>query len=516
MIGAKIVGGAAEVDKSSPSPNAADAMSPTPLPSTRAEPNLHRMATGISWGLAGRAVGRLIAMLCHVLLARGWRPADYGCFGIGWAYWRLTSFIATLGLDRGVLYCVRAYASRYSTGDVIITAVWVTMVAAVVVSACATAWASDLAAWGFHRAQLAPVLRAYGPAIGCAALLRTLAAASTVDQRAHRAVIAEEIVQPVTFLVLTLVLQLCQLDTPSTIALALATSLSLGVGSSAWLLQRAGLARLSLPPRRGPWVPLFRFSLMAQLAGLLSMSIMWNDRLLAGHYLSPAAAGEYQGGAQLALSFTNIISAANVIFAPTVAKLFGESQSPQVLDETYAAMTRWALCLALPAFLVVCFEPEAVLGAIWGPEYAVAARPFVILCGGHVAAISCGTVGSLLVMTGHSKKWLLLHLFLTPAQIAAASALAPRYGETGIALVTALAVGGGSLCGMLLGRRLLHIRVYDRHFVALLAGAGACLPALAMFRSLDVHHPLLRAAFATVIAYGIFLATLHIFRRRIG
>jgi O-antigen/teichoic acid export membrane protein len=172
---------------------------------------------------------------------------------------------------------------------------------------------------------------------------------------------------------------------------------------------------------------------MAGLRFLLNRS----DLLLMGWLLNdPAAVGAYAIAARLAELATFGQQAANTTLAPTISELHATGQR----DRLQGVVTRTAqgvFAFTLTVSLTLALGGEWALG-LFGPGFAAAYFPLLILLAGQTINAMTGSVGYLMTMTGHQRAAAWRVALSALVTVALNVALIPRYGLNGAALASAL------------------------------------------------------------------------------
>ena len=125
----------------------------------------------------------------------------------------------------------------------------------------------------------------------------------------------------------------------------------------------------------------------------------------------------------------------NFVLAPVIAKLYatGEMVQLQVLIKKSAQMI---LLLSLPLVLLIFFFRENLL-SFFGVDLLNGNKALAILCIGQLINVLCGSVGTVLIMTGHQKFSVYALVVSTVVNIILNILLTPRYGVVGTAIATA-------------------------------------------------------------------------------
>jgi O-antigen/teichoic acid export membrane protein len=120
----------------------------------------------------------------------------------------------------------------------------------------------------------------------------------------------------------------------------------------------------------------------------------------------------------------------------------------------------WTLVTAAPAILVLMLVPDLIL-QIFGPQFRDGAWTLRILAFGQFVNVATGSVGVLLVMTGHEKLMRNIVAASAVLNLLGALVLVPRYGAIGAATSTACSLAFMKIVSWLMVRKKLHIDVLD-------------------------------------------------------
>lgn len=108
---------------------------------------------------------------------------------------------------------------------------------------------------------------------------------------------------------------------------------------------------------------------------------------------------------------------------------------------TIARTSRFVIALMLlpgfPAVAFLCAAPEPVL-SIFGPDFVAASAALRILALGQLVNLATGSVGTILIMTGHQRISLLNSVAGAVMVVILGLILIPRYGATGAAAAASI------------------------------------------------------------------------------
>jgi len=132
------------------------------------------------------------------------------------------------------------------------------------------------------------------------------------------------------------------------------------------------------------------------------MAMSQTGTILAGALTGPEEAGVFFVCEKIATISAFVLIAFNYIGAPKMAALWTLKDMRQ-LRNLIGSLTPRIFLLTLPIALGLVVFSRSILG-LFGPGFIRGWPVLVLLVTGHVICTCTGTVGSLLVMTGHQKK----------------------------------------------------------------------------------------------------------------
>lgn len=181
------------------------------------------------------------------------------------------------------------------------------------------------------------------------------------------------------------------------------------------------------------------FSTLNFLTTIIDTVLDSIDTLLLAFFGIPKVGlGQYGAAIKLGPFITMPLLSLNTIFAPMIAELHSKGEL-QALESMFKVVTKWAITFSMPIFLIVSLFSPYLL-ALSGASF-VDAWPLVIgLSIGNMLGAATGSVGAMLLMTGHNKLSFLNSLMAIFVNVALGIILTPRYGAMGTAISTGLAV----------------------------------------------------------------------------
>jgi O-antigen/teichoic acid export membrane protein len=204
---------------------------------------------------------------------------------------------------------------------------------------------------------------------------------------------------------------------------------------------------------------LLRTSMPLLLVNSMTLMLGWTDVLILGIWRDAAEVGIYGIAMRVALLTAFVLSAINVVVAPQFAALHAEGNTA-ALRRLAQQSAFWTLVAAAPAILVLVLVPDLIL-QIFGPQFSDGTGPLRILALGQLVNVATGSVGVLLVMTGHEKLMRNIVAASAALNLLGNLVLVPRYGAIGAATSTAFSLAFMNIVSWLMVRKKLHIDVLD-------------------------------------------------------
>lgn len=424
------------------------------------------LGTGAVVALIGRLGGRGLVILGQIIFARFLGAAAFGLFSIGWTMLSMVSQIAPLGLDRGVLRFGALFSkeSPEQRDSIIRGSVIITLLTGLLVVAFVYGFAHQLAYSVFRKPALVAVFRGLAPALGLAAIVRVLAAASRITQRMKFGAIIEDIIPPASHLLLFMFF------------LAVTDTLQAVINSTVWSMIIATLVGLYILRKIFPQIThrahlgssgigdMLVFSIPTALSGIVSMLIVWTNRLIVGAFLPEDQVGIYQAVSQISLLTPILVSGLNTILVPMIADLHVKDELDR-LNQLYKISTKWGLYLTVPVFLVVFFFPKDVLVVLFGPQFATGSMALLPLLLAQLIAIATGATGHILIMTGRQNLQLWISVLALLLSIPVSVMAVPFVGIAGAAIATMVGQLSLSLLGLFFVRYSVGLWAYDRRYL---------------------------------------------------
>lgn len=187
-----------------------------------------------------------------------------------------------------------------------------------------------------------------------------------------------------------------------------------------------GAAQAGDVDRREVLTVFWRFSLPRAAGQSFDVAVLWLDTLVVSAILGPTAAGIYAVGTRFLLVGTFTVEAIQQAVAPRVSELLTRVRRA----DAHALVTRataWQAALVWPVYLVV-IAFAAVLLRWFGPAYVEARTALVLLSIGMLGAVLCGPSDAVVLMSGRSRQSLLTSAVAFTVNLGGNLLLVPIWG----------------------------------------------------------------------------------------
>lgn len=400
------------------------------------------LRTGLTRSLSSLAIKLASAGLTYigfVVLARTMSAAEYGYFAFGLALATVLAIGAGMGQQTAVM---RFHAEDMARKDsaaartTLRAGSMLTILGSLLVAAAlclyagiADALRGSAPSWPLYAAALLVLPMALGEYTSAA--LRTQGSIWT-------ALAPRDVVWRIALPLLALALAAAGVMLTGWGALLLAAGLLLIVVAAQYGLARTERYQLPLgfAGLSGFWRARGKISLWLLLGGFINAAALNADTIVIGALLAPEQAGAYFNAFRTGGLMTLFAFAISLVIAPPIARHFyaGERHKAQLL---LAAGTWGGFIFSLLAFLAFVFFGNPIM-SLFGESYGDASILLIILAVGFLADAATGPSRSVLMLTGHEKRYAAIFGLTTLISILAQIAVLPSFGVIGVAIVSSL------------------------------------------------------------------------------
>jgi O-antigen/teichoic acid export membrane protein len=418
---------------------------------------------GVPKGAAGMLLLRIVQVglefLCGLVLARLLGASSYGAYAFALSWAGLLGIPAAVGFDRLLIREIAKFHARAEwqlmrgmlrrSGSIVLVASIVVAVAAII---CAQVVAAQPGSQMTIAFQLGMII------VPLVAFARLRQAALQGLGRVVWGQVPETLLQPVALLCLLGGMYLLPgVARTGSVAVALhAAAAAVACAGGIALLRRSLPAEVTAATpeyRTRPWL----LSAMPFL-WILGMNVIltYTDVIMLGLLVGSEPAGVYRVASQMASFIAFPLTAVNLAFAPSIARLYAQNDTA-ALQRKATRAAQAILAMALPVTVILDLFGQSIL-RLFGDEFVLGYPALAILSVGYLLNAAMGTSGYLLIMTRHERAAAATFAGSAAISIVGNLVLIPAWGVNGAAVATATSVIFVSVIFAVLAHRKLGIQ----------------------------------------------------------
>ena len=263
-----------------------------------------------------------------------------------------------------------------------------------------------------------------------------------------------------------------------------------------------------LQPARDRWAlrSMIGFSWPQTLSQSLYLATLWTDVLVLAHFGTSRQVGIYGLIVALLAPVSQLTVAVSQAFTPRIAGTHARGDSAS-MAQMLQRVSYWNLAVALPILGSMAVLREPLL-ELFGRGYVAGATPLILLAIGQLVLNAAGPLTAVINLSGHPRVTLFDNALVFVANLALCIVLVPRYGMSGAAASTLIALCLVTLIQVGQVARLFRIHPFLTDQLRCLAAGGIAALATTGLTLLAWPAPLFEVlagglAFVVVYAFGI-------------
>ncbi|MGB6451680.1 MAG: oligosaccharide flippase family protein [Steroidobacteraceae bacterium] len=384
-----------------------------------------------------KVAGAGLGFVVHLTIARSIGVSEYGIYALMLSWISVLAVVAQFGQDSGVLRFLPAYAVRESWGLIkgLRRGSSLLVLGFSLLISC-----GGLAYVHWHLSnQSLPLIRTFDVGFLLLPVLALLQQSGALHRALKHAAESDFYVLIVRPLALVLLVASLHFLAPSLLSAPLVAALSLvsAVVALAWSDLRL---RIHWPVRAHTAQPEYQMGAWVKVGAQLSLlSVMMvtsttMGSLVIGAFLGAKRVGPYYAAVQLAGFASFGFTAINTILAPMIAEYHAAGRHKLLAELMRTAARITFLSTTVLSLGLAVFGRHLL--TLFGPGFAVAYAPLLILLLGEWLNTCAGSVGYLLIMTRFQKQAPVIFLCGVVSSLFLAILIVPVWGLTGMALST--------------------------------------------------------------------------------
>ncbi len=426
----------------------------------------------------GNIGANILKYIISLIIQHGFGPGLFGLYSVGMSVVTLIASIFNLGLDDAMVRYTSIYRGKQQPRSLLGLTIFCTLITGImgIFGALLVLFLAPFFAQMKHAPGVVPLLQVMSPLVPFLCMQVIWSGGLQGFKAFKWRMLSQRIIPAIVLIFLLIGVFLVFHNSRKDqllIGVALATLISTIVGV---VLELYFLFRMvSRVTQRSSEVYEIRewlgFATPNFLTAIVDTVLESIDTLLLVFYaVSNVAIGQYSAALKISTFVSVPLLSLNAMFAPTIAELYSKGEV-QKLVAMFKTVTKWSITLSLPIFLVVTVFSVPLLG-ISGSGFVPAWPLLVALSIGSLGNTVTGSVGNMLLMTGHQKLSFLNSLTAVAVNVGLGIILTPHYGAMGTAVSTGLAFAVVNLMRLIQVRLLLKIQPYKWDVLKPI-GAGA-------------------------------------------
>jgi O-antigen/teichoic acid export membrane protein len=216
------------------------------------------------------------------------------------------------------------------------------------------------------------------------------------------------------------------------LAFLVITLAALGILQAAYLLRLVGPASPGAQTIQFATLSLLSHSRAMWIIAVLGAFAQNLDVVILGFFLTPEAVGPYFAAVKTANLLSLMLIASNMVSAPLISRYFRADDRVQ-LQRVLRLVSIGVAVPTLIAYVLLVLLGKTLL-SWFGPGFASAYVPLLILGAGYCFNAICGPTGYLMQMTGHESAYLRIMSWTYTLVLPLQFVLIPLMGSTGAAI----------------------------------------------------------------------------------
>ncbi len=461
--------------------------------------------------LFGESYGGFTRFLFLGLLSRWVGPRLLGLYALANAVTRITSVVATFGLDRGILRFVSYYRGKQDQDRVlsaVATAIKIGLFSALAMMFLQMSLSGLLTKYVFHADPwLRLLIIFFSLSLPLGVAVNIMSYATQGYKLLKYKVAVTLIIQPTALLA---GLGICYLFFPQKLGLFVPELFAVTVGVGfiwKFLKDLTGFTSADILP-----VPvdkeLLKFSAPLMFMTIISTLMHWIDIIMLGIFLDSASVGLYHPAVRTMGIIRMFMLSFNGIFSPMISELYAKDDFEE-MGKLFKLVFRWIFTFALPFVIVLVLYPAKIM-LLFGPGFVAGKEVIRILAVAMLVQSITGIGGSLLVMIGRTTLNLYNIMAAASVNIILNVILIPRMGLIGAAWGTVGAMLLLALIRLIECKVIVNLHPFQTKLMKpLLAGISTFLVAYFMKPLIEPWHTVLTLTTVMIVAGLVYGAVIY-------
>ncbi len=405
-----------------------------------------------------RFVGAALAFLYTAVITRQIGVEDSGYYFLSLSAAMFLSTVARAGMDNAVVRFAAVTADQKNwigLRGMFHLIVGVVGVLSFTIAVPVLVYAPEISELIWGNPAASPIVRFFGISIVSFSLMTILSEFLRAIGELTASVLVSSILHTAVAIALLITLVHGFGAGGAALTFLIATSFSAAMGALWWRrcinLQPMVGHRLSLNPMLQSARHLFIIALAGQAI------IPYGPTILIGFWGTADDAAIFSVATRIGMIVGLMLVAVNIIVAPRIAQLY-EHRNLKQLEVVVRSISFFLASAAALIVLVGIMLSESLMG-VFGEDFRVGGNVLSVILAGQFINVATGSVGVLLMMTGHERQFKQLTLASSVILIVLCFLLIPHLGGVGAAVAVAVSTAILNISALYVAQLRLGIRV---------------------------------------------------------
>ncbi|MDN6279756.1 MAG: flippase [Psychroflexus sp.] len=412
------------------------------------------LSKGFSF-LGFSATGLLAGYLFTLFIARVFGASVNGLVALSFSILMMVSMLGRLGID---LNLVKYYADddNFKNDSGLFLKVWAkALVFSSVLGLLVFLFRSEIAIYLFDKPQLIPYIKWTAPAIPL--WVSVLLSASVFRARKNNKTYSflDKTGRFVLALIILLILYYFSQDPIITMKAHFYGTLILAIFS--FIATLKSFESIKIIPKQNSW-QFLKESFPMMLSSTILVFLGWIDTFILGMFETDDVVGVYSIALKVATLTSFSLQAINSILAPKIAAAYKQDEMEK-FKKLIKFSTKLNFFTTIIVVAIIIVFHQWIL-EFFGKEFIAGATVLILLCIGQLVNSISGSVGVILQMTGHQRKYRNIVFLALIVNVVLNISLTPFYGAIGIAISTVVSMALWNIIGAIYLKRKMNVITY--------------------------------------------------------
>ena len=401
---------------------------------------LKQIAKGSIIAFGGKIAGVFLGFVFSIIIARLLGPAIMGTFFLGITIMSILSVFCICGLRNGLLRYISIYRAEnkpaYIKGAVLKGSYFSASIG--LIAGCLLfIFSKFISNVVFSNPELTNVLKVFALLLPLFSLWRIYLEVLRGFKAIVHIVINQNLLLPLSSILFLMVFYILMGKSAVTVSLAYSFSVIFVFLAVIYSLTKT-FPEFKTIPAKDEFKNILRYSLPLLFIGVVGLLLFWIDTVMLGILRTPKEVGIYTAAVKIAAFVSFFLLSVNSFIPPFFAEYYNKGMKKE-LGKIARTSARWIFYFSLPIAIAFILMRKEIMG-VYGMQFTAGIWALTFLCIGQLINASAGSVGYILIMTGHQRNLAKIMLISAGLNVFLNSIFIPIWGISGAGMATAVSL----------------------------------------------------------------------------